>query len=192
MMFMNGGLLGSRKDLVGELYTWEGYIMSNKIIVSVLAAAALASGSAAFAQDRDYHNDRDNGWQQQQQQQRADERWQGDRENARDERWRAQRDYEREQRWQARHHREREDRMQGGWGRTEGFSAGYDGAGPHHNLRRGERLPSRYRTNQYVVDNWRAHRLHRPPHGYHWVQTGADYVLVGMRSGVIAQIMLSQ
>lgn len=168
--------------------------MSNKIIVSALAAAALASGSAAFAQDHDY--DRDNGWQQQQQQQeqRADERWQRERDSDRDARWRAQRDYEREQRWQWRHRHdnEREDGMQGGWGRTESFSAGYDGAGPQHDLRRGDRLPSRYRTNQYVVDNWRRHRLHRPPHGYHWVQTGADYVLVRASNGVIAQIILSQ
>ena len=82
--------------------------------------------------------------------------------------------------------------MAGGWGRTESFNSGYDGAGPYHDLRRGERLPSRYRTNQYVVDNWRGHHLSRPPRGYHWVQTGADYVLVAAATGIIAQIMIGQ
>jgi len=66
------------------------------------------------------------------------------------------------------------------------------GAGPYHHLHRGEHLPSEYRNRQYVVDNWRHHHLQAPPRGYHWVQTGADYVLVAIASGVIAQIVLGQ
>ncbi len=66
------------------------------------------------------------------------------------------------------------------------------GAGPQHNFRRGGRLPMEYRNHQYVVDNWRAQRLSAPPRGYHWVQTGSDYVLVAIASGIIAQILLSQ
>ncbi|WP_255437580.1 RcnB family protein [Comamonas flocculans] len=58
--------------------------------------------------------------------------------------------------------------------------------------RRGERLPSQYRSRHYVVNNWRAHRLSRPPRGYHWVQYGADYVLVAIATGVIAQVILNQ
>jgi len=29
------------------------------------------------------------------------------------------------------------------------------GAGPHHDLRKGARLPSEYRNKQYVVIDWR-------------------------------------
>lgn len=65
------------------------------------------------------------------------------------------------------------------------------GAGPRHDLRKGHRLPPEYRSKQYVVDNWRSHRLSAPPRGYHWVQTGADYVLVGIATGVIATLFLA-
>ena len=66
------------------------------------------------------------------------------------------------------------------------------GAGPNHDFRRGGRLSAEYRNRQYVVDDWRAHRLSAPPRGYHWVQTGPDYVLVAITTGIIAQILLSQ
>jgi Ni/Co efflux regulator RcnB len=65
------------------------------------------------------------------------------------------------------------------------------GAGPRHDLHKGHRLPPEYRSKQYVVDNWRSHRLSAPPRGYHWVQTGADYVLVGIATGVIASLILA-
>lgn len=65
------------------------------------------------------------------------------------------------------------------------------GAGPDHNFYRGGRLPPQYRSHQYVVNDWRGHHLNAPPRGYQWVQTGADYVLVAIVSGVIAQILLS-
>lgn len=66
------------------------------------------------------------------------------------------------------------------------------GAGPDHNFYRGGRLPSQYRGHQYVVNDWRRHHLNAPPRGYHWVQTGPDYVLAAIATGVIAQILLSQ
>lgn len=65
------------------------------------------------------------------------------------------------------------------------------GAGPNHSYYRGGRLPSEYRTRQYVVDDWRGHRLSAPPRGYHWVQTGGDYVLVAIATGVILQLLLN-
>jgi Ni/Co efflux regulator RcnB len=64
------------------------------------------------------------------------------------------------------------------------------GAGPDHAFRRGDRLPPYYRGRQYVVNDWRAHRLSPPPRGYQWVQTGGDYVLVSIGSGVILQLYL--
>ena len=55
----------------------------------------------------------------------------------------------------------------------------------------GGRLPAEYRSHQYVVDDWRGHHLSAPPRGYHWVQTGPDYVLVAIATGLIAQIVLA-
>jgi Ni/Co efflux regulator RcnB len=66
------------------------------------------------------------------------------------------------------------------------------GAGPDHNFHRGGRLPAYYRSRQYVVNDWRGHHLSAPPRGYQWVQTGSDYVLVAIATGIITQILLSQ
>lgn len=68
---------------------------------------------------------------------------------------------------------------------------GERGAGPDHNFYRGERLSGEYRNRQYVVDHWRDHHLSAPPRGYHWVQVGADYALVAVATGIIAQVILS-
>lgn len=65
------------------------------------------------------------------------------------------------------------------------------GAGPDHSFRRGDRLPNQYRHSSYVVDDWRGHHLSAPPRGYHWVQTGGDYVLVAIATGVILQLLLN-
>jgi len=66
------------------------------------------------------------------------------------------------------------------------------GAGPDHSFRRGDRLPQQYRSRQYVVDDWRGHRLSAPPRGYRWVQVGGDYVLAAIATGVIASLILNQ
>ena len=79
-----------------------------------------------------------------------------------------------------------DDRGASGW-RDDGR-----GAGPDHAFYRGGRLPPEYRGRQYVVDDWRGHRLNAPPRGYHWVQAGGDYVLVAIATGIIASILLNQ
>jgi Ni/Co efflux regulator RcnB len=68
---------------------------------------------------------------------------------------------------------------------------GERGAGPSHSYYKGEHLPVEYRHRQYVVDDWRGHRLSAPPRGYHWVQTGSDYVLVAIATGIILQLFLN-
>ncbi len=65
------------------------------------------------------------------------------------------------------------------------------GAGPDHQFFRGGRLPPQYRSRVYVVNDWHNHRLIAPPRGYHWVQTGSDYVLAAIATGVILQVLLS-
>jgi len=65
------------------------------------------------------------------------------------------------------------------------------GVGPDYAYYQGDRLPYEYRHRNYVVNDWRAHRLSAPPNGYHWVQSGNDYILVAIATGIIAQILLS-
>ncbi len=65
------------------------------------------------------------------------------------------------------------------------------GAGPKHDMHKGGRLSNEYRGNKYVVNDWRGRHLSAPPRGSHWVQTGGDYVLVAIASGVIAQVLLN-
>lgn len=75
--------------------------------------------------------------------------------------------------------RKKEERREGG------------GAGPQHSYYPGDRLPMEYRHRSYVVDDWRDHRLSAPPRGYHWVQTGGDYVLIAIATGIIVQLLLN-
>jgi Ni/Co efflux regulator RcnB len=65
------------------------------------------------------------------------------------------------------------------------------GAGPSHNFYRGGRLPAEYRDHRYVVSDWRGHHLSAPPRGYQWVQTGDDFVLAAIATGVIASVLLN-
>lgn len=65
----------------------------------------------------------------------------------------------------------------------------YGARGPQ--WRRGGHVPMEYRRRQYVVNDWRAHNLRRPPSGQQWVQVGADYALIAIATGVITQLILN-
>ncbi len=65
------------------------------------------------------------------------------------------------------------------------------GAGPDHNYWVGKRMPAQYRQRSYVVDDWRGHHLRQPPRGYNWVQSGGDYLLVAVATGLIASAILN-
>ncbi|MBI2769402.1 MAG: RcnB family protein [Burkholderiales bacterium] len=65
------------------------------------------------------------------------------------------------------------------------------GSGPDQRWHRGDTLPYEYRHRNYVVNDWRNHRLSAPPRGYQWVQSGGDYLLVAIATGIIAQILLT-
>ncbi|MGS0753888.1 RcnB family protein [Roseateles sp. GG27B] len=86
----------------------------------------------------------------------------------------------------------RDDRGdRGGDRRDRGDQRAERGAGPERSFYRGGRLPPQYRNHRYVVQDWRGHRLSAPPRGYQWVQTGNDYVLVAIATGVILQLLLN-
>ena len=104
----------------------------------------------------------------------------------------------------------RQDRRETRWDqrRHNGFYANgryYRGAPPawayqrsdyrpgYQAWRRGERLPSYYRSHYREVD-WRRAHYRQPPRGYHYVRddnTG-EVLLVALATGVILSILLSQ
>ncbi len=56
----------------------------------------------------------------------------------------------------------------------------------------GERLPGYYPGGYAVVGDWRARGLYAPRPGYHWVRSGADYLMVGVATGIIAGSLLAR
>ena len=76
------------------------------------------------------------------------------------------------------------------YGRRDGGNFYYGARVPE--FRRGGYIPYEYRNRQYWVNDWRSHRLAPPPYGYQWVQVGADYVLIAVATGLIANLILSQ
>jgi Ni/Co efflux regulator RcnB len=151
--------------------------MKTKHLMIPALVAALMAGAPAFAQDRDHGGDRDGRWSQND---RGGNYDRGDRGS----------NYDRGD------HNDRRDgyNAHGGGRGNDGYGGGdrhWDGAGPSHNFRRGDHLPSQYRNNQYVVNDWRGHNLRQPPRGYHWVQTGGDYVLAAVATGVIADLIIN-
>jgi hypothetical protein len=68
----------------------------------------------------------------------------------------------------------------------------YHGPGPGpgpgwHHWHRGDR----FYGNRYVVHHWQRYRLRPPPPGYQWVQYGNQFVLIGIASGIVADIILN-
>jgi len=80
-----------------------------------------------------------------------------------------------------------------GFGRAhEQERSGGRGVGPNNEYYRGDRLPDEYRHRNYVVSDWRSHNLKAPPRGYQWVQSGGDYVLIAIATGIIAELLLNR
>lgn len=151
--------------------------MNNKTVISVILAMTMASSGLAFGQGNSGRDDRggDRG--------RNEQMHRGGPQDHRDGPDR------RDNRGPDRHDERGPDRHDD---RGRGFN-GHDGrgAGPSNSWYRGDRLPVQYRSRQYVVDDWRGHHLSAPPRGYHWVQSGGDYILVAVASGIILQLLLN-
>ncbi len=140
--------------------------MKCKSVVCAIMALSLTTGGFSFAQGVEDRNDNNNNNRKEQAQRGAQ---QGNRNN------------------QARQPSRPQNQGRG----NDNAQRDERGAGPDHAFHRGARLPAQYRNNQYVVDDWRSHRLSAPPRGYHWVQTGGDYVLVAIATGIIMQLLLN-
>lgn len=92
----------------------------------------------------------------------------------------------------------RRDRHERGYDRgyrDRGYDRGYergDDRGYHRSWRRGDRLPAEYRHRYRQVD-WRRHHYRAPPHGYHYVRDDrGETLLVGIATGVVLGVILSQ
>jgi Ni/Co efflux regulator RcnB len=129
--------------------------------VCAIAAAALLTGSLAFAEGRGRQDEyqRDNG---------------RDHGQGYDRRHDNRRDYR------------QFDQRDGRWNDRR---PDYNARGPE--FHRGGYIAREYRDRAYEVD-YREHHLSRPPYGQRWVQVGADYVLIAIATGVIANIILSR
>ena len=53
----------------------------------------------------------------------------------------------------------------------------------------GQRMPSYYRTNAYVVRDYGRYGLRQPPHGYHYIRSGNDVVLTAVATGLITAVI---
>ena len=53
----------------------------------------------------------------------------------------------------------------------------------------GQRMPSYYRSNQYVVNDYNRYGLRAPPRGYHYVRSGNDVVLATIAGGLITAVI---
>ena len=152
----------------------------NKVLTAALAATlamtSLGVASAAEAQSRGQHEQR-----QDRRDDRRDDRndrreW---RQNDRDDRREARQDRRAYAHWQQSQRR---------------YNAGRYQAPRGHAVRQwayGQRMPSYYRSNQYVVSNYDQYGLRAPPRGYQYVRSGNDVVLSNSSNGLITAVIAS-
>ena len=76
-------------------------------------------------------------------------------------------------------------------GYDNGYNNGY-GNTSHYQVRRGEYLAHQYRDRRYVVSDWRSRDLYQPHYGHQWVQSGNDYAMVAIATGLIAAVLLNR
>jgi Ni/Co efflux regulator RcnB len=161
--------------------------LMSSALAAAMFAAPLAVAPEAAARDRD----------------RYERRHDDDRHHRRQ-----HRDYEREHdRWHRRndrdhrrYHRDWDDRHYNGYYYNNHWYYGppparwrdharYD----YRHWRRGDRLPSYYRSRYVVVHDYDRYHLRRPPRGYHYVRDDrGDYLLIGIATGVILGIIASR
>ncbi|MBU3972695.1 MAG: RcnB family protein [Alphaproteobacteria bacterium] len=162
-------------------------------IAATLAMSSMGVATAAEAQSR--------GHQEQRHDRRDDRR--DDRNDRREERREERRDDRRDNRSDRREWRQdnRDDRReyrqdQRAYGRWQQSQRRYN-AGRYYAPRGyqqrdwsyGQRMPSYYRSNQYVVNDYNRYGLRAPPRGYHYVRSGNDVVLAAIAGGLITAVI---
>jgi Ni/Co efflux regulator RcnB len=167
-------------------------------IAATLALSSMGVASAAEAQSRgdryeqrhDYRDDRRDHRRDHRGDRREDRR--DDRRDARSDR----REYRQDIREDRREYRQEYRQHQRAYGRWQQSQRRYN-AGRYYAPRGyqtrawayGQRMPSYYRSNQYVVSNYDQYGLRAPPRGYHYVRSGNDVVLAAVTGGLISAVI---
>ena len=151
-------------------------------LAATLALGSIGVASAAEAQSR--------GDRYEQSQDRQDERQ--DRREDRRERREDRREWRQEQREERREARQ-DARAYARWQQAQRrYNAGRYYAPRGYQVRSwsyGQRMPSYYRSNQYVVSDYGRYGLRRPDYGYQYVRSGNDVVMTSIATGVIAAVI---
>jgi Ni/Co efflux regulator RcnB len=176
-----------------------------KTLFAAAVAVSLLTGTVttAYADNDRHHGDRDHGrrYERDHRDHGGDQRWHRDHER-RDYRGHDRRDDHR------RHERDQRsyDHDRHRWDRRDAYRAGYwDGRvdqrrydrgryypprGYHaRHWRHGDHLPRAYYSSSYVVHDYHAYHLSRPPHGHHWVRVNNDVVLAAIASGLVVSVV---
>jgi Ni/Co efflux regulator RcnB len=151
--------------------------MHKKALIIALMAVCMGTGSAAYAQSRDYRGEHDQRSEHNERRDRSDRNDRFDRNDRHDRHDHDRRDYRRGDRY---------DSPRGGYQAHDRHPSG------RQHFRRGAYLEPQYRGHGYVVSDWRSRRLSAPPRGAHWVQANGDYALVAIATGLITQVLLNQ
>lgn len=86
----------------------------------------------------------------------------------------------------------------GGWGQHPMMSAPqhpeyarpeHSEGGPRHHHYGDWQRGDHYDGHRYVVQDWHHRHLDAPPEGYEWVQSGDNYVLIAITTGIVAGII---
>lgn len=158
--------------------------MKSRTAVCVAMALSMASSGLAFGQGRGDRGDRDDRGRGEQGQRGNDNRGGNNHSDNRSDNRRDDND---------RRYFDRSGHDQRGFGRGHNEAMrGGRGVGPNYAYYRGDRLPAEYRHRHYVVNDWRGYNLSAPPRGYQWVQSGSDFILVAIATGVILQLLLGR
>ena len=150
-------------------------------IAATLAMSSLGVASAAEAQSRGNYEQR---------QDRRDDR-RDDRADRREDR-QDRREWRQDQREDRRELRQ-DQRAYARWQQSQRrYNAGRYYAPRGYQVRTwsyGQRMPSYYRSNQYVVNDYQRYGLRAPPRGYHYVRSGNDVVLAAIAGGLITAVI---
>ncbi|WP_296820060.1 RcnB family protein [Brevundimonas sp.] len=148
-----------------------------KFLTAAVALSVLA-GTAGVADAQQYRGDGDGD--------RYESRYDR-RDDRRDDRY-DRRDDRRDDRYDR-----REDRREDRWERRAErryYAGRYQAPRGYYQRqwRRGDHVPSHWRTRAYVVDH-RRYGLSAPPRGYQYTRVGNDVVLTAIATGVIASVI---
>jgi Ni/Co efflux regulator RcnB len=168
-------------------------------IAATIAVSSMGVASAAEAQSRGGYDQRQDhrGDRADRRDDRRDDR--GDRRDRREDRRDDRRDhrndrreFRQDQREDRREYRQ-DQRAYARWQQSQRrYNAGRYYAPRGYQTRSwsyGQRMPSYYRSNQYVVSNYGQYGLRAPPRGYHYVRSGNDVVLAAAAGGLITAVI---